>query len=218
MGKSKEIRVLLFRTGETEWERAGRIAGAADVPLSLAGFEAVRKAVEGLNGTRVAVVYCGPDEASQATARELAQHAAAKVKVVDELGEIHLGLWEGLLQSELEGKCPRTYRQWIDNPGVVRAPEGESLDEAQSRIMRALGRSLKSAKTDNGAIAFVLRPVAMALVGCAVGDAAACCGAGAGGETRNVWSMVETRPMIEWHTLPRSLGNESRQEAGSPGA
>jgi broad specificity phosphatase PhoE len=220
MGKSKEIRVLLFRTGETEWERAGRIGGAADVPLSLSGFEAVRKTVEGLNGTRVATVYCGPDEASQATARELAQHGGTKVKVVDELGEIHLGLWEGLLKSELEGKCPRTYRQWVENPGVVRAPEGESLDEAQSRIMSALSRSLKGAKTDNGAIAFVLRPVAMALVGCAVGEKAAeggtaVCG---GGEKRNVWSMLETGPMTQWHTLPRTFGSEARQGAGTAGA
>ena len=203
MGKSKDIRVLLFRTGETEWDRAGRIAGSADVPLSLAGFETVRSTVAALNGTRIGAVYCGPDEASQATAKELADHAGAKVKVIDELGEIHLGLWEGLLETELEGKCPRTYKQWIDNPGMVQAPEGESLEEAQSRILAALGRSLKGAKTDNGAVAFVLRPVAMALVGCAV----------AGCEKRNVWSMSETGPAIEWHTLPRTFGSDARQGA-----
>ncbi|MEX2219506.1 MAG: histidine phosphatase family protein [Phycisphaerales bacterium] len=208
MAKAKDIRVLLLRTGETEWERAGRIGGAADVPLSLAGFETVRRRVQELGGARVATVFCGPDEASVATASELAGSTGAKVKVIDELGEIHLGLWEGLLESELEGRCPTAYRQWLENPGCIQAPEGESLDDAQDRIMKAVGRSLKGSKTDNGAVAFVLRPVAMALVGCAVGGCA----------KRNVWSMLESSPQAQWHTLPRDLGTSGHRQGARAGA
>lgn len=207
MAKSKEIRVLLFRTGETEWDRAGRIAGAADVPLSLAGLEDVRRGVAIVGGAAITTVYCGPDEASVMTASELARAGGGKAKIVDELGEIHLGLWEGLLKSELEGKCPKAYRQWEENPGAVQAPEGESLDEAQTRIMGALGRCLSKAKTDNGAVAFVLRPVAMALVGCSLGSV----------PTRNVWSMLESAPVTQWRTLPRDLSrqSEARAKAGA---
>jgi len=203
MSKPQQVRVLLFRTGETEWERAGRIGGAADVPLSIAGFEAVKRRLSTLGEARLSTVFCGPDEASLATAKELAAATGGKVKVVDELGEIHLGLWEGLLQTELEGKCPTTYRQWQENPGSVQAPEGESIDGAQERIKSALGRSLKGAKTDNGAVAFVLRPLAMALVDCSVG----------GCSSRNVWSMLESSPAAQWHTLPRNWGNGQRQGA-----
>lgn len=203
MGKSKDIRVLLVRTGETEWDRAGRIAGSTDVPLSIGGFEAVRTLAQEFKETRLSSVYCGPDEASQTTARELAQVTGGKVKVIDELGEIHLGLWEGMLETELQEKCPKAFRQWEEDPSVIQAPEGESLDQAQTRIMEAIGRSLSKAKTDNGAVAVVLRPVAMALVGCALG----------GVPNRNVWSMVESGPVTQWHTLPRDLGTEARQGA-----
>jgi probable phosphoglycerate mutase len=203
MAKPQEIRVLLFRTGETEWDRTGRIAGAADVPLSMGGFEAVRRGVSAAEGAAISTVFCGPDEASQTTAAELAKASGARIKVIDELGEIHLGLWEGLLKSELEGKCPKAYRQWIENPGSVQAPEGESLDEAQSRIMNALGRSLSKAKPDNGAVAFVLRPVAMALVGCSLG----------GVPTKNVWSMLESGPATQWRSLPRNLSRREQSRA-----
>ena len=203
MGKSKDIRVLLVRTGETEWERSGRIAGSADVPLSIAGFEAVRSMAQEFKEFRLSSVYCGPDEASQTTAREVAAATGAKVKVVDELGEIHLGLWEGLLETQLQEKCPKAFRQWQEDPTAVQAPEGESLEQAQARIVEAIGHSLSRAKTDNGAVAVVLRPVAMALVVCALG----------GISNRNVWSMVESSPATQWHTIPKDLGADLRSGA-----
>lgn len=201
MGKSTEIRVLLVRTGQTLWEQAGRIAGSSDVPLSEAGHQSARNAAAELGDARLSTIYCGPDEASLVTAQELAKPTGAKIKTVDDLGEVHLGLWEGILQSELEEKCPRAYRQWMEDPAGVQVPEGESLDDARARLMEALCRTLDKARTDNGATGVVLRPVALALVACEL----------TGAPTRNLWSMIKTGPPLQWRTFQRGMLRQTRQ-------
>jgi broad specificity phosphatase PhoE len=194
MAKTTDIRVLFVRTGETEWERAGRIAGSTDVPLTAAGWERLNEAFKELDGARLSSVLCAPDEASQAVARELAKVCGAKVKVVEDLAEFHLGLWEGMLKSELQEKCPRAFRQWIDDPAAVQVPEGEGVEDAQNRLMDALSRNLGRVRGgEGGAVGVVLRPMALGLVGCAL----------TGVPTRNIWSMMECGPILEWRTVDR---------------
>jgi broad specificity phosphatase PhoE len=195
MRKNNEIRVLLVRTGETEWEKDGRIAGHTDVPLSEGGHRAIAEIARQFGGERIATVYCGPDEASLATAQQIADATGARVKSVPCLAEINLGLWEGIRCQDLEEKCPRAYRQWMEDPSVVQVPEGETVDEAQERILEGLGKVLDKAKTDNGAVAVVLRPVAMGLVGCALN----------GVPTKNLWSMMKAGLAAQWQTVQKGL-------------
>jgi len=201
MGKSNEIRVLLIRTGQTLWEQSGRIVGSADVPLSDAGTQTAGQSAAELSEVKLATIYCGPDEASTATAKELAKATGAKVKTVEGLSEVHLGLWEGMLEKVLEEKCPTAYRQWIEDPAAVQVPEGESLEEARDRIMEALYRTLEKVKTDNGATGVVLRPFALALVGCEL----------SGAPTRSLWSMMKTGPVLQWRTFQRELLKQTLQ-------
>lgn len=204
MAKSNEIRVLLVRTGETEWERAGRLAGATDVPLTDEGRAAARRAADGLGDAHLSAILCGPDEASQVTAQELARVTGAKVRVVESLGEINLGLWEGLLASELEEKCPRAYRQWIEDPASVQVPEGENLDQARSRILESLSRSLgKASNGSGGGVGVVLRPVALALVACEW----------TGTPTKDLWSIIRTGPATQWRTVQRERFRPARARA-----
>jgi probable phosphoglycerate mutase len=209
MSKSNEIRVLLVRTGETEWDQAGRITGAADVPLSEAGLEAATKAADELaaTGTRLSTVFCGQDEASVATAERVASATGARIKPLEELSEIKLGLWEGLRLAELEEKCPSCVRQWRDDPASVQAPEGETLEDARDRLMEALGKSVGKVRGDSGAVGVVLRPLAHALVGCEL----------SGTPTRNLWSMIESGLSTQWRTVDRNQIREAadRVRAGA---
>lgn len=204
MAKPNDIRVLFVRTGQTEWERVGRLAGSVDVPLTADGWTATRAAISEVQGARLSTILCGPDEASQAVARDLAKTTGGKVRVLEGLAEVHLGLWEGMLQSELQDKCPTTFRQWMDDPSAIHAPEGEAFEDAQTRLMEALERSLGKAKTEGEAIGVVLRPVALGLVGCAI----------AGVAIRSLWSMIDSSPAIEWRHLARaSVRAAARAEA-----
>jgi len=204
MAKTTDIRVLFVRTPETDWEKAGRIAGSTDVPLNEAGWQSFRTAVEALGEVRLTAVLCGPDEASQAVARDIAKSAGAKVKIVEDLGEVHLGLWEGMLRTDLEDKCPRAFRQWIDDPAAVQVPEGEGLEEAQTRLRGALSGGLARAKPEAGAVGVVLRPMARGLIGCVL----------EGVPTKGLWSMIDSAPLLEWRTVDRGSLRTARQKTG----
>jgi len=187
MAKSTDIRLLLVRTGATEWEAAGRLCGTCDLPLSGEGRRVVKEAVAGVTGAEISVVLCGPDEASVETARALAERTGAKVRELDDLAEVGLGLWEGMLASEVEEKYPTAYRQWKDDPASVTPPEGESLAEAEERIIGGLSRGLSKAK---GATGVVLRPMAHALVRGRLLKVPA----------SRVWAMMDESPAVEWHS------------------
>ena len=78
------------------------------------------------------------------------------------------------------------------------AIEGMSMSDY---VMRELGKAL--AKSRNGTVGVVLRPVAHALVGCEF----------AGTPSRSVWSMMRTGPVLQWRTIERNSFRRSRTQA-----
>lgn len=166
MPKPSELDIVLIRAGATEWDDAGRLVGAADLPLSASGRADLTTTLAPIDEESFCSVLCGPDEASRATAELVAHRADAKVRVVDNLGEVDLGLWEGLLATDVEDRYPKAYKQWLENPAGVLIPEGEPLPECRERLVLALCKALDKCKAGEGRpVAVVLRPFAMALVG-----------------------------------------------------
>lgn len=168
MPRGANIDVLLLRSGRTDWDDQGRIQGRTDLPLSVPGRRAVesqiRRAVEAVAGNPPAVVYCGPDDASRETARLVAEATDARLKVEDDLITMDLGLWEGMLESEVEARYPSACRMWRDEPRQVHPPKGESFEDADQRTRLAIARLLD--KANGKAVAFVLRPLPFAMASC----------------------------------------------------
>ena len=182
--------MLVVRCGATAWDEAGRMQGAADLPLCEAGRVAMDAIAADVCADPPQVVFSGPDEASRAAAKMIAQAAGAKCRTIDDLGEIHLGLWEGLLESGVEDRYPRAAKQWAEDPGAVSPPEGESLQAAKERILIALADAIDRLK-EGAAAAVVLRPVAVGIVRCWLNDA----------PTTELWSQVRDRPAAEWYDV-----------------
>ncbi len=206
MGKASKIRLLVARAGSTAWDDAGRVQGGSDLPLSESGRAAVVVGLTSLKATSLDVILCGPDEASQETARLLAQTAksgGAKVKIVPELAEVELGLWEGMLGEDLQERFPRACRQWQEDPASVNAPEGECLGAAAERVVRGLVEALERVKGPSGwrgtgeepavAAAVVLRPIALGIVRCWLNNV----------PTNRLWSEVKDKPWADWYDLTR---------------
>jgi len=195
MGKSPSIRVLVVRTGQTEWDLAGRIQGATDVPLCPHAIPVLKESLRELEGARVGSIWCGTDEASVATADLMAQTTGGAVTAVPELGELNLGLWEGMLVSEMTSRFPRACKAWMDDPSLINPPSGETLIEAHERLAAAVGRVLERARS-GAAIAFVLRPIALGMVRCWLGDEPTC----------NIWSEAKESPWSRWFDVqPRAV-------------
>ena len=117
-----------------------------------------------------------PLSASEETARLFAKPSRARVRPVSDLGNVQLGLWEGLLAEDLEEKCPTLFRQWKDDPASVSAPSGETIGDAEDRIIGALAGAMLRLKPEVEAVGVVLRPEAMAMVGCGTIAASAAVG------------------------------------------
>lgn len=165
MAKSNVFRLLVLRAGGSAWDRDGRIVGDADLPMDQQGRDEIGGVIAGLDGEQLGSILCAPDEASRESAEMLSRATGgAKVKVVKALAEVGMGLWEGVLGVDLESKCKGAYRQWLEDPSSVRAPEGEGFSEAQDRILVGLARTLEKIKAGDEGVGIVARPLAVGIV------------------------------------------------------
>jgi probable phosphoglycerate mutase len=185
---------MLMRSGRTEWDLLGRVQGAADLPMAGEGCLAVEKSIHSLGGQKLGWIACAPDEASRATAALLqAATKAKKIEIVPDLGEMALGLWEGLRYQELQERFCRAGKQFMVDPCGVLAPNGEAIEDYANRVRGALawiaGRQKRGA-----AVAVVVRPIALGVSRCILNSA----------ELSELWAMLNDRPDLEWYQVSKN--------------
>ncbi len=197
MAKNGTIHVLLVRSGATEWDDAGRAQGETDLPLCPSGRERLAaelsdhfRCCAGSAWSELDGVLHAPDEASRETAAILATMAGARTRELDGLRAMNMGLWEGLRDAELLERHPTAYQQWLEDPTVVTPPDGESLPEAEERLLEALRKGL--ARRSSAAV--VLRPPAFGLLRCWL----------LGRPATDLWKVIEEAPCIESFVIERS--------------
>lgn len=141
------LKLLLIRTGATEYESQGRVQGTLDIPLSEDGRRQIEQVAEALREVDIDICYAGPCRATQQSAEILAKALKLKTKTIDDLRNLDHGLWQGMLISDVKSKQPKVYRQWQEHPETVRPPDGESLQVVRERLQRALGKITKKRKS-----------------------------------------------------------------------
>lgn len=167
MSKPTGYTITLLRVGDTSWDEEHRLIGTTDLPMTDLGADAVARAVhEGQFEQPFSVVLVSDEEAAASTARMLPRGNETKVRTVPELSNVGLGLWEGVLWRDLEERNPSSFTQWRDHPERITPPEGESLIDAQERLLGAIEKTLSKIKGPNTNVALVLRPFAWAIVRC----------------------------------------------------
>ena len=112
---------------------SGRMAG---VPLSEAGHAQAARLGERLAGEGIDRVVCSPLDRTRATAEAIGTVRDVAVEPLDALIEIDMGEWTGRGIADLHGDPAWT--AWNTRRGTARIPGGESMAEAQARIVAAL--------------------------------------------------------------------------------
>ena len=112
------MRVELIRHGETLWQGTGRYQGQTDVPLSEQGRQALSPA-----SFSPEKVYITALQRTRQTAERL--FPQARLVVVEDLGEMNFGRFEGRSAAEME-EDP-SYRAWVEGMCRGQCPGGESL-------------------------------------------------------------------------------------------
>lgn len=195
MSKPIGYTVTLLRTGGTSWDDEGRFVGQTDLPMTDQGSDQVARAVHASEFDHpFNVILTSDEEASQSTAKMLPHAPDTKVKAIADLKNIGLGLWEGVLASDLQDRNPSTYSQWKEHPERISPPEGESLSDGLERLLSAIEKSLSKCKGSNPNIAIVLRPLAWAVVRCWLSDE----------RIGSIWEQLDEPITLEHFELAKS--------------
>jgi broad specificity phosphatase PhoE len=129
--------LILIRHGETEWNRAGRCLGIADIELNEIGRKQILELGLSLKDTDVSAVYSSDLKRAMNTASEIAKHHNLRVNVDTDLREMNQGELEGLLFEEIRVRYAHVLKEWRESPETLRIPGGESLMQVQERAWRA---------------------------------------------------------------------------------
>jgi broad specificity phosphatase PhoE len=131
--------LYLVRHGESTYNVEGRLQGQADEPvLSPLGRQHAQAVAAALGALPIDAIYSSPLRRALETARTVA--AALKVPVVtdDRLKEINVGIFQGLLASEIGELLPHETASWRSQDPDYHIPGGESRRELIERAAAAL--------------------------------------------------------------------------------
>ncbi len=130
-------RVILVRHGESSFNLERRVQGHWDKStLTEQGKESARQVGDALREMKFDAVYTSPLSRAKDTAEiilsKLSTPPAIPLQITDNLKEINLVLWEGMLFTEVAEKYPEEYRNWQQAPEklrmVVTDSDGRSTD------------------------------------------------------------------------------------------
>ncbi len=161
MPKPRSVTLVLLSAAPTAWDEAGRLIGRAMLPATDAGADALHQRVRAFvtEGPALDVVLCGPEDSTAASGSLLAEAAGTKLRKLDDLANVDLGLWEGSLMEELEGRCPSAFRAWKDQPDRIRPPEGEAIGDAARRALLAVRKACDKVKSEHAVVGVAVRPL-----------------------------------------------------------
>jgi 2,3-bisphosphoglycerate-dependent phosphoglycerate mutase len=135
-----ECLLFLFRHGETDWNRAGRLQGHTDTPLNAKGLAQAEALTERLRPHRLDVVMSSDLTRAWTTGRIVAEGLSVPLISEPGLREANIGEAEGLYWPEVKSRFGETLTErWFTDDDAA-FPGGETGLETRSRGLAALRR------------------------------------------------------------------------------
>ena len=125
--------LILMRHGETTWNRAQRLQGHRDIPLSDVGRAQAVDAAPSLVALRPEVIVASDLCRAQQTAEAVATLTNLPVGVDRRLRETSMGKWEGLTRDEAIADWPKEWNAWRTTSAHASPPGGESRWQVAAR-------------------------------------------------------------------------------------
>lgn len=133
-------RLLLIRHGETAWNRATRIQGHVDIPLSALGIAQAERLAAALADEPLDAIYASDLSRARETAELLALGRGLRVGLDPLLRERAFGRFEGLSWDEIHQKHPDDAERWRRREPDFAVGGGESLTQFSARCLAAVRR------------------------------------------------------------------------------
>lgn len=139
-------RLILVRHGETEWNRAGRMQGHDDSPLTANGRAQAQALAQRLAGMGCTALY----HSDLGRARDTAAAVAAATGLVPHadprLRERLLGAFQGLTRVQIRELHPDAFDAYIAREPDFVIPDGESLHQLSHRVTTCLNALTREAE------------------------------------------------------------------------
>jgi broad specificity phosphatase PhoE len=130
--------IYLVRHGQTAWNKEEIFRGRTDVPLDETGMKQAELVGQYFKKMEIHGIYSSPLSRAWETAQKIAQFHNLKVQPLQGILDMSFGKWEGQTHRDIQKNDREIYRQWREEPHLVRLPGGESLDDVRVRAMVAL--------------------------------------------------------------------------------
>lgn len=134
-------RLVLIRHGETAWNRAARIQGHTDIPLSPLGLAQAERLAEALADEPLAAIYSSDLSRARQTAEALARVRRLPIQFDVALRERSFGRFEGMSWTEIDLAFPEDAARWRRREPDFAVGGGESLNVFNARCLAATRRA-----------------------------------------------------------------------------
>jgi broad specificity phosphatase PhoE len=141
MQQDLDARILfLFRHGETDWNREGRLQGHTDTVLNATGLAQAKMLSEALRPHQLDAVVSSDLTRARTTAQIVAEALDIPLFTDAGLRETNVGAAEGLLWSDAKTRFGQGLTERWYSDGDVAFPDGETGIETRMRGLAALRR------------------------------------------------------------------------------
>lgn len=129
-------KLLLVRHGDTALNSAERHWGQTDIELSAAGLRQAERLRNRLATERIDTIYSSDLSRALVTAQIMASRHQLEVTTCAELREVNFGKLEGLTFAEVSQLYPEMAKLWSSWSLTLEFPDGESVDELNTRVRK----------------------------------------------------------------------------------
>ncbi len=137
------MKLYIARHGETEWNRAGKLQGWKDAPLTEKGKKQAKALGRRLKEIGFDAVYSSPLGRTLKTAEIALDGKDLPVNKDERLKEIDMGEWEGTKADKIKEMFPDLYEDFWERPHRYDPEDGESFDDVKERVLSFLDEMIE---------------------------------------------------------------------------
>lgn len=132
------ITLYITRHGETVWNTEKRMQGRLDSKLTEKGERNALALGKRLKDVELTAIIASPSGRTRDTAELIRMGRDIPVYYEEKLMEIHMGEWEGQVQSAIQKNDPLGFELFWNKPHLFEPAGGETFEEMRARVLKAL--------------------------------------------------------------------------------
>lgn len=137
------MKIYITRHGETEWNLVGRMQGQLNSDLSPLGKEQAKWLGESLKDINLDVICSSTSGRAVQTAELIKGNRDIEIVQDDDLRELYLGDWEGMLHDDIAQKYPVDYNNLWHHPERFHPENKESIEDITKRSGEVIKKLIK---------------------------------------------------------------------------